>query len=291
MEGVNANAHQEATSCTREPCLVNAIKLVDELKENAKNEFIKSLCESASCELKKYDEEQKKRRKDEDNGLPQEFVQDERMCSLENFLSQFTSKESERFQRLLISRVLNSVYQETCQIFHKEPSPSELGPEMNELMKCDGRVEREAMELLAQTVSVANEIKTFMKLMVYDGASEAVATQLKRVYVMNKSLPKDCDFTYQLSVMGHLFFIRRHRIVTQEVANLLFSVFDFNDRYINNRLKLSGTPCLSNSPHISHIICSLFLFHNQQLKKGKQLEMPRNLKWHPLLRSHLMTNI
>ena len=175
------------------------------------------------------------------------------MCSLENFLSQFTSKESERFQRLLISRVLNSVYQETCQIFHKEPSPSELGPEMNELMKCDGRVEREAMELLAQTVSVANEIKTFMKLMVYDGASEAVATQLKRVYVMNKSLPKDCDFTYQLSVMGYLFLIRRQRVVTQDVADLLISVLDFNDGYIMEYLESSCTPCLSNPPQISHV--------------------------------------
>ena len=290
MEEVNANAHQEATSCTREPCLVNAIKRVDELKENAKNEFIKSLCESASCELKKYDDEQMKRRQDEDNGLPQEFVQDKRMSSLNNFLSQFTSKEYEKFQRLLVSRVMNFAYQETCQKFHKEQSPSELDPELMELMKCDERVEREAMELLAKTVSVSNEIKTFMKLMLGDD-SEAVVTQLKTVYEMNSMLPKDCDFTYQLSVMGHLFFIRRHRIVTQEVANLLFSVFDFNDRYLKNRLKSSGTPCLSNLLHIHHIICSLFLFHNRQLKKRKHLKMPRNLKSHHLLRLLLMRNI
>ena len=242
--------------------LVRAITYLEGLKETRAD--LKCFCETVICELKKYDDEQKERKQDEDEGLLQDFIQDKRMCSLEDFLSQFTSKEYARFQKLLVTRILKSVFNRT---FYKNPS-SELDPTMVELMKCDKGVEEEAQKLLNRTVAVANEIKKFMKLSL-GSDSNKVWIQLKQAYLMNKSLPKECDFTYQLSVMGHLFFIRRQRMVTQDVANLLVSVFDANEGCIRNSLRSSSTPGLSNSHHNNHFICSLDSFFKTN-RRGKE---------------------
>ena len=241
-EGKQDDEQEEDQECTR----VEEGNILEQTI--AKLEKLKCFCDTALSELKKYDKEQKTRKKEEEEGIPQNFVQDKRMCSLDNFLSQFTTKEYERFQRLLVSRVLDKANQTTCERYGKEVPYSDLGLDM----EYNRKDEEEAQILLAQTVAVARKIKEFMDTVVISDSIK-LENILHEVYSMNKSLPNECDFTYQLTVMGYLFFIRPQRLIRQQsCADLLASILDLSEDYIQSYHNSHSFSCSSKLTTPNH---------------------------------------
>ena len=255
---------QECARIEEGNILEQAITKLEGLMENADEDMLK-YCDTAHKELEKYYKEQKKRKKEEEEGIPQNFVQDKRMRSLDNFLSQFTTKEYERFQRLLVSRILDKANQTTCERYGKEVPYSDLGLDM----EYNRKDEEEAQTLLAQTVAVARKIKEFMDTILISDSGK-LENILHEVYSMNKSLPKDYDFTYQLTVMGYLFYFRLQVIRQQSCADLLASVLDLSEDYIQYCRESSSFSCLSNSPHptINGLFTDRFCQNQQMMKRG-----------------------
>lgn len=240
------------------------VKYLQRLKKIVKTEFMVSFCDVAIGELEKYSNKNKSQG-------PQDFVHDQRMLSFENFLSQFTSKDDLRFQRLLVARVLNFALEQVVEKQKEESHSTEIEPDfgaakkhLQKLMECDEVVESEARENLAKMVAVSREIECFMKEMC-QGDSCGVCKQLERVFRMNKSLPKACAFTLQLETMGQLFLIRPQKEMTQGGANLLVSVLKMGDLFVVEYRANSATPCLFFDSFTSPLCSQLF---QQLMKKG-----------------------
>ena len=251
VEEVTAELAEEEKNCEYKESSVTpmlVVKYLKGLKEIVKTEFMVSFCDVAIGELKKYFNEQSAKGKNKKSQPPQDFVHDQRMLSLENFLSQFTSKDDLRFQRLLVARVLNSSLEQVVEKQKEESHSTEIEPDfgaakkhLQTLMECDEAVESEARENLAKMVTVSREIEHFMKEMLgVDSCS--VCKQLERVFRMNKSLPKACAFTLQLETMGQLFLIRPQKEVTQDGANLLVSILNMRDKFVQQYKFSSATP-------------------------------------------------
>ena len=248
------NCEYKESSVTPKP----VAKYLEGLKEIVKTEFMVSFCDVAVGELKKYFNEQSAKGKKKKSQPPQDFVHDKRMLSLENFLSQFTSKDDLRFQRLLVARVLSFALKQVVEKQKEESHSTEIEPDfgaakkhLQTLMECDEVVESEARENLAKMVAVSREIEHFMKEMC-QGDSCGVCKQLEKVFRMNKSLPKACAFTLQLETMGQLFLIRPQKEVTQDGANLLVSVLKMGDCFVVKYRNNSATPRLFTLTHSHH---------------------------------------
>ena len=256
VEEVTAELAEEEKSCEYKELIVTptlVVKYLKGLKEIVKTEFMVSFCDVAIGELKKYFKNKKNKSR-----APQDFVHDKRMLSLENFLSQFTSEDDLRFQRLLVARVLSFALKQVVEKQKEESHSTEIEPDfgaakkhLQTLMECDEVVESEARENLAKMVAVSREIECFMKEML-GVDSYSVCKQLERVFRMNKSLPKACAFTIQLETMGQLFLIRPQKEMTQDGANLLVSVLKMGDCFVKEYLMSSATPRLFILTHSHH---------------------------------------